>query len=79
MEKPDDLIKKIRPKSFDGFEDGRPLLSEENKIHISEAMTFVSFDVIVKLMKNCKIGWEGTYSDKNFYLNKSDFINNCIK
>ena len=68
----------LKPKEYIRNENGRVVLADENKIHISEAQTFVSFERINAKIEECKIRWEGKYSNMDFYLHKADFIEHCI-
>ena len=44
----------LKPKEYIRNENGRVVLADENKIHISEAQTFVSFERINAKMEECQ-------------------------
>lgn len=69
----------LKPKHYIKDEKGKIVLADENKIHISEAITLVNFDTITSYIEECKIRYEGNYSEMDFYLHKADFIEHCIK
>lgn len=69
----------LKPKNYVLGENGDFVLADENKIHISEAITFAGLERIKKKMKKGKIRYEGNYSKMDFYLHKEDFIKHFIE
>lgn len=69
----------IKPRNYVKNKNGDIVLSEENKIHIKEAETFVNRKIIEKKIAKGKIRYEGIFSTNDYYLHKEDFINQCIR